>query len=1165
MDGAIHSMEFLYPPKDDQNLVILILIVCFDGRFVLQRYDWDCSLSIDNARQVWSKINIPLAWNMPLLLIPITITAAFMILFEEQTAVYSNVLIGSSAPKVLKPFAPKKDPSLDSNDLQALPLWTAWARPHRVEALSPKADQFFLAREDGVILYIELSSTNGAILSANHDVGSTNSNIDQAFAILDTHDVEGGWDFRGQSSDLLITTGSMSDGGLYQFQTVRQGRLVQHLPNWSPISDFAVIPNAIPDNRISRPLLSSPCEQHRVFTCSGSGQKHGTVREIRTGLLAQNHKFFRYDLQSCTGLWTLRNPLTLGLHPNGSIRYGQHIILSYSDRTEFTYLAAKFFPNLPQLPTGQVYDLVAYSGLLDALIGIGQPTLAVGVTENDILVQVTPECIRALPLTAPHPHADYVRTLGFNGSVITHASLEETMSTVLLCTVSDREPHLRAIQILLLDTGEVKLIQLGGQLQPPTLHLSDEPCSVVLHYAHGNLFGLVGTADRKLHAFWIGQHPQLYATYDFPGEDKVCSSICVSPCRDISGQSRKYRLICGLRTGELHVVLLNVADDFGKSWRSISLRTLTMLVRCTMHCTDVFTLGTTSVTTCPEPTSLQNQVGRTTQVVLACHDSLYQLRYPTDAHGIRPTLNQIWLTDAGRQGECGTKIMTVTQALPQETEPHANLPLLCARDGGLSILDFESAPVNRTVPLSYPVEGTPTRIIYHKWMNRLIVAYSQFHTVDPDLATVQLELEHQRLQFSRLAVIDPNGHDPSNAPENAVIVGHSGEKVTGLTEWTARVGHRTWHLVIASTSSGRTGRIAFFSATRSESGELEYRDKLTLEEGPPVAIAPYDSRAICYCTGEVLHIWCLDAEGDRIKWGIHNKVKLRSPATFLSVCEPYIYASTTHHSVVVFKVEGYKLSEAFFEEESSASLTHQVLPGSRIVSSAGNHGKVRGLWHPSADSRETRLHCIFEAKLTGSISRFWTAPTLLPQIDGQAFVSANGTARTADWIDLPPRVSIVGASFDGAFHQLDLLSHAVKDLLLFVQKRAVVHPAVCPVTHKQARLLTARFGEAPAPGPLAGSVVPVLRPKQTHVDGDLLARILERGDDALGGSRGLLWQLVCGEGALPGPPGEMNGPDAQMQEFERLVQVVWGYGATKDPFQMVVDYLKLVVQETTWI
>lgn len=150
--GVIHKMTFLHPRPGDDHHIILLLVIVRHGRSKTVIYEWELG---DDLRTVFADEKpghrMPLEYQMPLLLVPLTVHSAFLVITEQQIAVCTECLHGP----------PKFDP-IDMVHLASHrprgphpPLWTAWARPFRLQSYKKNRDCVYLAREDGVVLFME--------------------------------------------------------------------------------------------------------------------------------------------------------------------------------------------------------------------------------------------------------------------------------------------------------------------------------------------------------------------------------------------------------------------------------------------------------------------------------------------------------------------------------------------------------------------------------------------------------------------------------------------------------------------------------------------------------------------------------------------------------------------------------------------------------------------------------------------------------------------------------------------------------------------------------------------------------------------------------------------------------------------------------------------------
>ena len=551
VEGQIHRMEFLYPLPEDQNKVMLLLVMLCGGVYSLRRYDWDCSDSISTIRPVVERLQIPPDREAPNLLIPVTPSAGAMLICDHVVSIYRNNPAGIEPAQDLDFMSVVQDDSEDQSYPEGTPHWTVCARPPRLSGWWHTNDQFYLAREDGAIRFVELEKRNGQVkMTTCSSLGTLDVSVDQGVAILNSGGLkdEVGQDEYSGSADVVYIAGSMGDGGLYRFQSRDNGRLESRLLSWDPILDFTVIPEGpsvaaveAAIGECSQPKLTTLCERSRVFACAGRGNKHGSVREIRSGVPARTLATASLEpLAGCSDIWAVPNPGEYG---------GTFLLRSSFDGTKLAFMADE--------------DGHTSSEVVPYLVDADSPTLAAGLTESRIVVQVTDQELRAVSALATGDLEHHILRLRFGGSTVTHASISITRDSVFLALRSQERTSLHCVK-LSSDGASVTTRESGGGFSPARFPLPGEPCSVVLQTINDQAVGMVGTLDCRLLIYSvIGTELRLSCSCDFDGENAVCESISVFPCKQAGTGSRRYRVLCGLRNGVLCILLLSYAGHEG--------------------------------------------------------------------------------------------------------------------------------------------------------------------------------------------------------------------------------------------------------------------------------------------------------------------------------------------------------------------------------------------------------------------------------------------------------------------------------------------------------------------------------------------------------------------------------------------------------------------------
>lgn len=227
---------------------------------------------------------------MPSLLIPLRRNPDFVLVFDEHVSVYRNILSGDPSRTVV-PIDPDVLLPLLPGDSKFRPRWTAWDKTQRNPDYPKEA--FYLAREDGRIMYLVRGPAGTVEMN---EVGAWSHRLDTAFACLSV-----------ENSEFLIAGGAGSDGLLckvgpwpveysYTEFPTNAFSYVQSMPNWTPLSDFAV-------TKLSSPRAPEERQRSSIFVANGSNP-HGEISELRLGVQAIVDDSFS-GINGCAGLWVV--------------------------------------------------------------------------------------------------------------------------------------------------------------------------------------------------------------------------------------------------------------------------------------------------------------------------------------------------------------------------------------------------------------------------------------------------------------------------------------------------------------------------------------------------------------------------------------------------------------------------------------------------------------------------------------------------------------------------------------------------------------------------------------------------------------------------------------------------------------------------------------------
>ena len=378
-------MEFLYPPRGDDTLVVLLLVVYRKGkpRFVL--YEWDCTKDLTYIRESagsGQRVTVPPEGQFPSLLIPFTIDSAFMIMYEKGFAVYKHILTGHAEHAFHKLSHQIDEPPEEPGNSKRLPLFTQWARPLRRPALSLNQDDIYLSREDGVVRFLEIKKPddNDKMVDSSHKAGKLKTPIGTAFATLS----------RGlHHNDLLVVGGDQGSGGLWQFGPRQAPIHLQALSNWSPVLGLTAVEmhSLMAGHTGLEGLTLNPSKRYeRIFACTGRGKGQGAVTHMRYGIAATTSAPIDLStLKEVTDgailqIWALSSPISNPLF----------LLISHPQQTSMIRVD----------PEGQSDSEMVDED--DVKIDFGARTIAAASTRDGMIIQVTEQSMRAIAITSSH-------------------------------------------------------------------------------------------------------------------------------------------------------------------------------------------------------------------------------------------------------------------------------------------------------------------------------------------------------------------------------------------------------------------------------------------------------------------------------------------------------------------------------------------------------------------------------------------------------------------------------------------------------------------------------------------------------------------------------------------------------------------------------------------
>jgi hypothetical protein len=179
--GVIHKIAFLYPGPESEELILLMLFLVHKGTAKIVTYDWelgdDPQLILREEKSGW---RLREECQMPVLIVPSTVRYSFLLVTEVGLVFWAS--LSSGALEVMQVDMGERRSRSDLHIGNQGPLWTSWSRPWRLPAWHVKNDTIYLAREDGIVNYVELTTEDGIVASV--ELTTVDCNIDTAFCCL---------------------------------------------------------------------------------------------------------------------------------------------------------------------------------------------------------------------------------------------------------------------------------------------------------------------------------------------------------------------------------------------------------------------------------------------------------------------------------------------------------------------------------------------------------------------------------------------------------------------------------------------------------------------------------------------------------------------------------------------------------------------------------------------------------------------------------------------------------------------------------------------------------------------------------------------------------------------------------------------------------------------
>lgn len=1149
IDGNIMHMSFLSSGGGvDDHHVVLLFIVAHQNKTKITCFDWDSRQDLSKAAVRTERVLLDFEDRSPSLLIPLSRSSDFLLVFDTHISVYKDVLSGLPKrfpvpidPHILSPLIP--------GDSKCLPKWVGWDRTPRNPEFSKEV--FYIAREDGRVIYAERGPSNPLDIT---EAGVWPYRVDTAFACLTVDNSE----FSQLYPDVLIAGGSGNDGLLCkvgswpseysyasQYPVANQITRIESISNWTPLTDLCV-------TRLLDSRGSVERERAAIFVASGNSP-HGEIAELRYGVQASIDHFFG-GVTGCTGL-SILDFGSLMTECDGRQQNEHYATLAITLPLETIVVRVVRTQPESRGPCSGAWETRVWNTYQvpsddiptdDGVMRDGE-TISACHWSDWHSIQITRQEARILLRPSLRQHAN---SITFDSPLLLAASA----SGVPFVAVTYREAGDIYLEIL-----PISISVSLGRARATRIQLAHDPTCLEIIQLDGKAYVFVSIRESEITLFRV-EDERAPACMLSVALNQFCESALVLLS---NGQPM---LVCATRDGYLLNTILTID-------------------------TEAITCGTWNSTKMGT-TSAQIRRSHTDQstAFVACGPDFCRVRCSSrELSGIE--IHSVWFTDR-RHPEYSQSPVTAMYQLPFLNRPDCegrNLGGFLFAVAGDHLLfsqldsdirweshDNTSQPEmdSGAIPRKIKTGAKPMNIAYMESQRRMIVSALEAKEKSPR--------DGYRVLFSTLSLLKMNDeksiHDleikqeDDNAPPEGLLLAQyqleHAERVHCAIEWPF-VDHqdkkRSLLIVGTSIQVGPfkfKGRRLIFSTGKN-------RSKLQLQkdshyDNPVYSIALWSNNTIAMVVGKTLSLECFDSQAGR--WYKRGVQELSSPGMHVSVAPPFVYVSTQSHSHLCYKVNGpqnerYEFEQYFTDSRERSCTQHAVvdIPSSKaevdqaqriVLVTDKTTSSVVALHQPHERTYKNAADTLFEANLSHTVIRIqrgnirppWRRPTHTDTMTGVV---------TDD---------IIGACSDGTVYTFSILSKPARHLLRLVQNL---------VEAKQARDPAYRFTPAtPHSGHIfnvlingasgvqdskirARDVDPVYQesgqagPRHRHIDGDLLVRWRDEG--------GRLERLVVA--------GEAVDRDvvALFREYASRVDLGWGDVSAEDVFARVEKWMSEVL------
>ncbi|KAL6920788.1 hypothetical protein FSST1_004814 [Fusarium sambucinum] len=981
--GVIHKMEFLYPrPEDDYHIILLLIIIRREvnklthiSRMVV--YDWELGDELSTVFQSEKGTLLPREHRMPLMIIPLQLNTAFFAVSEHCIGIVKNAFTGQT---IFDTIATNPPGQTNLHHGASEPLWTAWARPFRLKTWWVKIDTIYLAREDGIIVQIEIDAA--ALVPSVLNVGTINTNITTAFTTA--YDV---------FSDMLVIGGESGPGGIWKIEARADPLQVSVIPNWSPVVDLATTDTNLSWARDSTHKEISTKRKNptnlkqkpdRIFCTSGRGPR-SSLTELRWGIQARIGLEFDYDQP-------VRQSWMFPMEVQGE--KGFYAVLSLPHSSDVLHFPA---------------DLSNASALSSDACPFDTSSRTISAIQNSqgTIIQITETSTSFIApfQSSRHSHDE---VCGKTSIVADHASCLEDM-----IVLSSHDAHGSRLDVLRVD--EMNL------LHSTSFDAKGEITCLGLFKKSPETYIVAGSAKDGMPYLTIysldGQEMSSKTpcpNLDAADQDLLFQTEAYTSVDAIADTAEKTILVLGTRTG--HIVTVKLEGDLEHS--SFVIEQLGLSPANVFATSGRFNGSHAALVCCDNNLSIVTDFSTKTSKFL--------------------TKSRIWATDSNEQSMPSPPIHSAfcLENSLSGYNRHMSLMLLA----GSQILLVDIWPHVGPVPRSIPLDGTPMRLIYSKQWKALVVAHLKDNRptlsfIDPDTGeTISVATNKDRQPSDYISGLGHPGDrifglyewfyvkDGMTFPfiivttqhGRLMIVSVKAEKVEGANGPTRQLQYWTRYKKKGFTEPIYTvvgdavgllfcvGKVLHWEVLDLSEKRLKPMKQIKLDS--PATSLRVEGHKVCALTAQH-SLQVIDLE-------------VGSEETQASII----------HSDRITRYTGHVMEMGDSEEQ----------PGKWPVSVISTpQAGLAGVWIPWGQ-RNKEFEVVFEGVLPTSIRRFRKGQTR------PFWLAVDRQRRYDTLFSTTDQAEVLGVSLDGSLQHFSLIGMDLWRFLRLIQNLAYHHPDVCP-------------------------------------------------------------------------------------------------------------------------